>query len=488
MMTYEHGISILENPTSIKPPIKTSSAVQVVVGTAPIHLAENPNDAVNKPILANSLEEATKKLGYSDDFDQYTLCQSMYASFNLFGVAPLIFINVLDPAVHKEVVTDGTIAITQNSGTLDVDGVLLDTIVVKSSDGTTTYEKDTDYTVAFNKSGKPVISILPNGSIPADTTSLKVEYTKLDPTKVTKADIIGGYDSSTGKYKGAELVRQVFPMFGLIPGLILAPGWSHIPEVAAILDAKSRKINGNFNCKNVLDVDSSTVRKYEDVPVWKATNSYTSERSIVLWPKVKVGDKILWYSAVEAALIAFTDAQNEDVPFVSPSNKRLPISGTVLADGTEVYLDQTQANFLNGNGVVTALNWNGWRSWGNNTAAYPNTTDPKDRFIAIRRVFDWWGNTFILSFFDKVDNPTDFRLIESVVDSENLRANGYKARGQIAGASIEFRRDMNPETDILNGKITFIQKIAAFPPAENIVNILEFDPNILTNALFGGGQ
>jgi uncharacterized protein len=79
-------------------------------------------------------------------------------------------------------------------------------------------------------------------------------------------------------------------------------------------------------------------------------------------------------------------------------------------------------------------------------------------------------------------------LIESVVDSENLRANGYKARGQIAGASIEFRKDMNPETDILNGKITFIQKIAAFPPAENIVNILEFDPNILTNALFGGGQ
>lgn len=489
-MAYEHGITIIEkkNATSVSPPITANSGVQVVVGTAPIHLSENPFDTVNNPILAYTRDEAVRKIGYSEDFEKYTLCESIYASFNLFQVSPIVFINVLDPAVHKKDVVDGSITLNKGVGILDVDGVLLDSVAVKSEDGATTYNKDTDYTIAFNNDGKPVLSIIETGTITNDTTSLKAEFTQLDPSKVTKEEIIGGYDAQTGKYSGAELIRKVFPMFGLVPGLILAPGWSHIPEVGLALDAKSRKINGNFNCLNILDADSSNVRKYEDVPNWKADNGYTSEKSVVMWPKVKVGNKILWYSAVQAALMAFTDAENEDVPSVSPSNKRIPISATVLADGTEVFLEQPQANSLNGAGIVTALNWNGWRSWGNNTAIYPNSTDPKERFIAIRRVMDWWGNTFILSYFDQVDDPTNFRLIENLVDSENLRANGYQAKGQIAGASIEFREDMNPMTDILNGKITFIQKIGAFTPAENIVNILEFDPTILSNSLFGGEE
>lgn len=485
MPTYEHGISILENATSVTPPLKTSAGLQIIVGTAPIHLAEDPTAAVNKPILAYTYDEVVKKLGYSEDFAKYTLCESIYASFKLLGVAPLVFINVLDPTVHKTEVPDGTVPLSNGAGKIDVDDVLLDSVVVKSSDGLTTYVKNTDYTIAFDKNGKPVISVITTGAITSGTTSVKVTYTKLDPSKVTKDEIIGGYDATTGKYTGAELIRQVFPMFGLVPGILLAPGWSHIPEVGLILDAKNRKINGNFNCLTVLDADTSTVKKYEDVPAWKNTNNYTSEKSIVLWPKVKVGDKVLHFSAVQAALIAFTDANNDDVPFVSPSNQRLPISATVLADGTEVFLEQTQANFLNGNGICTAINWNGWKSWGNNTAIYPTSTDPKDRFISVRRVFDWWGNSFIQTYFDKVDDPTNYRLIENVVDSENLRANGFKAKGQIAGASIEFRKELNPITDILNGKITFIQKIGAFTPAENIVNILEFDPTILSTALGG---
>ncbi|MFS0766038.1 phage tail sheath family protein [Peribacillus phoenicis] len=484
-MVYEHGISIQENATSVIPPIQTSSGVQVVIGTAPIHLALDPLAAVNKPILASTWDQAVKGLGYSENFKSYSLCESMYASFKLFQVAPIVFINVLDPSIHKTAVTDQAITLTKDSGIIDVDGVLLSSVVLKSTDGVKTFVKNTDYTIAFNKNNRPVISVIPTGAIGV-AAGVKATFDKLDPTKVNKEDIIGGYNAATGKYSGAELIRQVFPMFGLVPGLLLAPGWSQLPEVALVLDAKGRKINGNFNCMNVLDIDSSVVKKYEDAAAWKANNSYTSEKSVVLWPKTKIGNLILSHSAVMAASMASLDASNEDVPFVSPSNKRLPISGTVLADGTEVYLEQTQANSLNGSGIVTAINWNGWRSWGNNTAAYPNTTDPKDRFIAIRRVFDWWGNTFIQTYFERVDDPLNFRLIESVVDSENLRANGYQAKGQIAGASIEFSEELNSQSDILAGKITFIQKIAAFTPAEHIVNILEFDPTKLTNSIFGG--
>ena len=76
-------------------------------------------------------------------------------------------------------------------------------------------------------------------------------------------------------------------------------------------------------------------------------------------------------------------------------------------------------------------------------------------------------------------------LIESVVDSENIRGNSY-VPSKCAGARIEFSEDENPVTDILNGKIQFHQYLAPYVPAEDILNILEFDPTMLSAALSGG--
>lgn len=482
-MAYEHGISILENPTSIIAPITADSGVQVIVGTAPINLAKDMDAAVNKPVLIYDWKEAVEKLGYSDDWESYTLCQSMDATFRVFNVAPIILINVLDPKTHFEAVAETSIPVTDGAALIEDTEVILNTITVK--DTTTTYKKDEDYSVAFDSDGNVVIAIFEESVLDAATT-IQVAYNKLDPSKVTEAEIIGGYDVPTGTYEGLEVINQVYPRLNIVPGVILAPGWSHKPTVAAVIDAKTQAINTNFKAVNVLDIDSSEVNNYQDAPTWKSLNSYTSKFSIVCFPKVKIGKKEYWYSAIEAALMQYTDGLNDNVPYVSPSNKRLPITGTILADGTELFLEQSQGNFLNGSGIVTAINQNGWRSWGNNTGAYPSTTDVKDRFIAIRRMFNWWGNTFILTYFQKVDDPANYRLIESIVDSENIRGNGFQALGQIAGATIEFRREENPVTNILDGRIQFLQKVAFFTPGEHIVNVLEFDPTILTNSLTGG--
>ena len=186
------------------------------------------------------------------------------------------------------------------------------------------------------------------------------------------------------------------------------------------------------------------------------------------------------------ALIAYTDANNDDVPNLSPSNKLISITGTVLEDGTEVNLDQQQANFINGQGIITAVNLNGWRTWGNNTACYPANTDPKDRWLCCRRFFSWWGNSFILNYSQNVDDPANYRLIESIVDTENIRGNSYVAQGKCAGVKIEYNEDDNPITDVLNGKIQFKQWLAPYTPAEDILNILEFDPSMIESALNGG--
>lgn len=484
-MSYNHGVRVLEQETSLSAPIEGTAGLQVIFGTAPVNLAEDPYNATNVPMIAYSFAEAVSQLGYSDKFDKYTLCQSMDACFRVFAVAPIILVNVLDPTKHKKANEEQTVTVSNKQATVAVEGILADTVEVKKD--STTLTEGTDYVTSFDDKGYLVITLSASGA-GASATTLKVTSTSIDPDQVEYTDIVGGYNASTGVESGLELIRQVYPKFGMTPGLILAPGWSKNVNVAIALGAKCEEINGVFRCEGLIDLDCSNsgAKKYTDCGTLKNTNGLTNKHTAVLWPMVKVGEKKYAYSAIFGALTAYTDASNDDVPNLSPSNKLMGISGTILEDGTEVTLDQTQANMVNAQGIITAINVNGWRSWGNNTAAYPATTDPKDRWLCCRRFFSWWGNSFILSYFQKVDDPANYRLIESIVDAENIRGNAYVSQGKCAGARIEFSEEENPITDILNGKIQFHQYLAPYTPAEDIVNTLEFDPDMLSAALNGG--
>ena len=485
-MAYQHGITVLEQATSLTAPIEGDSAIQVVFGTAPINLAEDPYSATNVPIIAYSYAEAVKQLGFSYDFKKYTLCQSIYASFQLYAVAPVIFVNVLDPKKHKKQNAASTVPVENMQATVQVDGILADTVSVKKdTESGTALKVDTDYVTEFDSNGYLVITLTATGA-GKDAKSLSVTSTSIDPTAVTAADVVGGYNASTGAETGMELVRQIYPKFGVTPGLLLAPGWSHDPDVGLVLAAKCVEINGVFKCECIVDIDSTAekgAKVYTEVKAKKEGAGVSSEHAYPIWPCFRVGSYILWASAVVAARTAYLDAANDNVPYLSPSNKTISITGTCLADGTEVVLDQVQANALNGVGVTTAINQSGWRLWGNNTAAYPGITDPKDRWFSVRRFMTWAANSFILTYFQKVDSPANKRLIEAIVDSENVRGNGFVARGVCARYEITFNEDENTTTDLLNGKITFHQYITPFTPAEDIEDIIEFDPNALSAAL-----
>lgn len=484
-MTYQHGVSILENPTSVLAAVTANSGLPVVFGTAPIHLAKDTS-YVNKPFLAYSKAEAVAALGYSDNWGSYTLCEFMKSHFDLFNVSPVIFVNVLDPVAHKKTTTDNSIAITNGKSGISQEGVLLGTLVVKLTSGGSALIKDTDYTAAFDAGGKVVINRIAGGAISGAQTTLVVTYDYLDASSVTKTEIIGGINSTTGAYTGLQLVDKIFPMFRLVPGQIAAPGWSHIPDVAAVMVAKAGNINGLFKAVALTDVDSSSsgADLYSEVPAWKDTNSYGDRLQIVCWPKLKLGGDTYHLSTQAAGLICQTDAANDDIPYVSPSNRRLSASGAVTAGGDEVSLGPDQAAYLNGEGIVTALNFvGGWKLWGNRTGAYPASTDVKDSFIPVRRMFNWVANSIILTYWQRVDNPVNRRLIDTVVDSLNIWLNGLSARGALLGGRVEFRPDENPSADLVNGTVRFRLYLTPPVPAEQMEFTLEFDVNNL-NALF----
>jgi phage tail sheath protein FI len=477
-MAYRHGVYISEVPTSIIPPVRTTAGLPFVVGTAPINLTDKTN--VNKPVLCYSYQEAVEAFGYSDDWLNYTLCEFMYSHFALFNVAPVVLVNVLDPTVHKGSATAEahTFAADNPAVTLFKQGVLLDSVIVKSEDGTTTYELNTDYTVGFDEDGNAVITRLEGGAI-GEVSPIEVGYDYIDPSMVTADDIIGGVDIVTGNYEGLELLDKVFPMFGLVPGIVLAPGWSHDPEVAAVMTAKASNINAHFKCIALTDIPVDEVTKYTEASEWKNHNNYVSPRQVVCWPKVKLGDNEFHLSTQLAGIMCKTDAENDDVPYVSPSNKNLQANSAVAGDN-EVMLGPEQGAYLNGQGVVTALNFvGGWKAWGNRTGAYPSITDVKDTFIPIRRMFDWIGNTLVLTFWQKVDYPITKRLVDTIIDSANIWLNGLAAREFILGGRVEFLRDENPTTDLIDGIIRFHVYVTPPAPAREIDFIVEYDPQYL---------
>ena len=488
-MPYQHGVRVLEQATSIVAPILGTAGLQVVFGTAPINLADDPYKVTNTPLIAYSWAEAVKQLGYSADYKNYTLCEAMYASFQLIGVAPVIFINVLDPKKHKKKNEAATVPVEEMEAVVPITGILKDTVTVKMKGADEESEDtplgfETDYLLSFDDDGNLLVTLIAGGA-GAAAKALVVESTSIDPTAVKPSDIIGA--SATGGAKGFEVLQQIYPKYGMTPGLLLAPGWSHIPDVGIVLAAKCEEINGYFTCECLIDIDSTAdgCTAYSDIKVAKEAAGCVSAHAMALWPCIAVGSHWFWYSAIMGALIAKVDAENDDVPNLSPSNKLIGATGTVLATGEEVLLDQVQGNAVNSFGVTTAINVNGWRTWGNNSAISPASTDPKDRWFCCRRFFSWWGNSFILTYFQKVDNPMNPRLIETIVDSENIRGASYVSQGKCARAEIVYNADENPVTDLLNGKITFHQYLTPYPPAEDILNILEFDPNALSDALGG---
>ena len=426
-MAYKHGVYTSEVATSLVAPIEGTAGLMVVVGTAPVNMLADPAGAVNKPLLVHSYKEAVEAVGYVPDFAKYTLCEAISAAFSVVSVAPMVLINVLDPAKHTTAIEDTPIQINDGVAVLEKVGALLDKLVVKA-DGTTDLTAGEDYTTSWNEDGTLNIVVLPDGK-GDEATSLTVSGSQLDPSKVKASDIVGGVDVSSGKETGLEVIRQVYPLLGMTPGILVAPRHSMDATVAAALQAKTKDINSVYKAVCVVDIKSDTggATRYTDVKTTKEAQAVSDPNAYAVWLYGKVGEVVYSGSILAAALTAYTDAVNDDTPNVSPSNKTIAISAACLPDGTEVVLDQEQANVVNSYGVATWLNMNGFRLWGNNTAAYPGNTDHKDRWFSVRRFLNWAANSFILTYFQKVDSPANKRLIEAIVDSENVRGNGVAA-------------------------------------------------------------
>ena len=297
-MAYKHGVYTKERATSLVPMTVTDSGLIVAFGTAPVHLASAPA-AVNTPVLCYSYKEAVAALGYADEWEKYTLAEVIKTH-----MAPIVLVNVLDPTKHKKNVQDKQTAMAGGVVTM-TQPVLLDTLKVKLTAAHQELVKGTDYTASYDDEGHVIITPMAGGGIPSGQTELYLSYTMLDPAAVKASDIIGGIDAVTNRTEGLELLDEVFPRFGLVPGIIIASGWSHDVTVAAVMKAKAHNICGHFNAISICDMPTKEVKTYTAASKWKNEKNFADKDCILCWPMMKLGKEKYHLSTQLAALMNY---------------------------------------------------------------------------------------------------------------------------------------------------------------------------------------
>ncbi|NCE63023.1 phage tail protein [Pseudoflavonifractor sp. 524-17] len=479
------GIHVFEKATSVSTPKVAAVGIPFVVGTAPVHTAEKPA-APNTPVLATSWDEAVEKLGFSYDWEAYSLCEFMYSHFQLFGAQPVIFCNILDPEAMKKDVAAADYDVADHKITLPIEAVAgsIQVKVTEDVEGTPTQRElaaDEDYSVFYDRDGTDtyvcIVELLENGSA-YSAAKVNIAYTQADPKATTVADVVDGVAQADA----------CLTAVGVVPDLICAPGWSHIAAVAAVMTTKAAAVNGLFKGKAVIDVDStdSGVTEYYQIPAYKNKNSLVDADQILCWPMVQLGDYRFHLSTQLCGLMAEVDALNGGIPYESPSNKNLKMDACVLADGRPVNLTWEQVNLVAGSwGAVTAVNFmdSGWVAKGNYTACYPGNTDVKDQFIPVSRMFDFIGNTLIRTFWSKLDKPMTTALRDSILQTCNIWLGGLSGGGYLYGARAELLAEENPLANLLDGHITLHVYNAPPVPAQEIDFILEYDVSYMETAL-----
>lgn len=472
----EHGINAVKDGTNFAAVTSAKSGIPCFIGAWPCHAAQG---YIGEPQLILNYDEAVKVGGYSDEWrnadgtPKWNLCQAIYAHFRLAGMSPAIFINVFDPAVNKKIASREKCAVVDHRVVI-ADGIKDSSLEVEvDAEVANTLTEGVDYEAYYVNSALTIELI--EGSAAYNIASLTISYNKADLTSIT-ADTIE---------TAIEKVERCKNLLGVVPDLLCAPGWSQTPAVAALLAVKAANINGLYKAKAVVDLDTSedAADTYDKVAAYKTENGYTDDNQIVCWPLLKANGYVFDYSVILCGAIAAIDESNDNCPYESPSNKLISISGACNAANKDISLPVPEANIVCNAGVVTALNFNGWRIWGNYTACWPTEADVAKHFICTSRVQDWICNSFINAFWSYIDRPMTRVLIDAVVDSFNLWLAGLRSAGALHDGEIRYVADNNNTSQLIGGRFRLDTRSASPTPAQRIDMHAEFDVDMLVSAL-----
>lgn len=334
-------------------------------------------------------------------------------------------------------------------------------VMVSTGDGQYFAEGD-DYLLSYNPSRNTTVIEDADEVLPATIT---VIYDTVDDTKVSADDVIGK-KTRNGEYSGIAAVDLVFTRLGVIPNILAAPGWSHIPEVGKALCKAARKASGHWDSiayldMPIVDAELNPVDTMDKAIKWKVDNHYDDERSKVFWPMaVDTSGRIRHLSALAAAAQMRVDMDHSGVPCETCANKALDVRSQYFgAETRNRGFDQTDANELTKVGITTVTPWGTtWVLWGDHTAAYDSENPDLDArciFDVTMRMLMYITNSFQLEWADDIDKPMTRAMKDSIVNREQEKLDNLVGMGALLGEpKVEFSADVT-NADILQGHFTW---------------------------------
>ena len=467
-MAYKHGAHG-EITSSKVTAAKQSDVVAAYIGTAPVNLVRGyaDKDLINTPIKVANLSDAQAKLGYSANWESFTLCEAFAQHFDnsVGNVGPIYVVNVLDPAAHKATEkTTQSLTFTNQRAEFESATIILDTFAIADK------VEGTDYTLEYNFAKGTVIVRMLAGT---DET-LQCSFDTVDASKVTE-DAIIGQTTDVGEYTGLHALKLIYQYHNAVLNLLAAPGWSDKPAVYKAMVAIVQKLNGHWdgfvNADIPLkDAEGNAINTIAKAIAWKTANGYTSERSKVYWPQVKDGSgRVYHLSTAGQATMLRVDLSHDSVPFETPSNKEIMATVQYFgAESTSKGFDQETANKLNENGITTACFWGGqWKVWGPHTAAFTHGGDMDARaiFDVNVRVLLHITNGFQQRHGVRIDKPLSPQDKETILNIERANLDTLSGIGALVGEStVDFVESSNPVSDMMNGEFVWDAYATPTPP------------------------
>lgn len=471
-MAYKHG-AYGEITASKVTDAQQSDVVAAYIGTAPVNLIRGYADAdiINMPIKIANMSDAQSKIGYSADWEKFTLCEAIAQHFdNTVGnVGPIYIVNVLDPdnikAVEK---TNKELTFTNKRAEFESQDIILDSFAIADK------VEGVDYSLEYNfGKGTVVVKLLAD----ADTT-LQCSFDTIEASGVDAADIIG-QTTAEGQYTGLHAFKLLYQYHNAVLNMLAAPGWSHIPSIYQAMVGIVQNLNGHWNAFVNADIpleneSGEAINTIEKAIAWKDANGYTSEFSKVYWPMVKDGSGRIFHLATAGqATMLRVDLGHEGVPFESPSNKEIMATAQYFgAESKNKGFDQQTGNSLNEKGITTACFWGGqWVLWGPHTAAYSHNgnMDARAIFDVNMRMLMHVTNGFQLRHGTEVDAPMTPQDRDTILNEEKAVLDTLSGIGALIGTpTVEFLETANPVSDMMNGDFVWDISATNTPPRKSI--------------------
>ncbi|RPE72542.1 hypothetical protein EDC62_0233 [Tibeticola sediminis] len=274
------------------------------------------------------------------------------------------------------------------------------------------------------------------------------------PANERLAAIIGGTDTTTGARTGIAALETARGTVGVVPRIVLAPGFSQHKLVADALIAQAAKLRGVALLDGPNTTTSGAVAYRTQI---------SSDRAYLIDPWAVADGQVVPVSSHVAGLIAKID--NERGFWASPSNN--PLLGIERAarpiDFGLGRVD-SEANLLNEPGVATLIRERGIRLWGNRTCS----ADPKWAFLSVRRTADMIQESLLQAHLWAVDRAIGKAYVRDVQESVSAYLRHLKSVGAILGGRCWLDEELNSPANIAAGKVYFDFDFTPPAPAERV--------------------